>query len=67
MTAIRNPTRILGLERGTAVLVFVTCLIFACGIAALSQSVTTGLLAALGILAGLMVSIGILPSELSRH
>ncbi|MFC8044553.1 hypothetical protein [Nocardia sp. NPDC057353] len=66
MTAIRNHTRILGLERGTAVLAFVTCSTFACGIAALTQSVLTGLLAAFGLLAALLLTLGTLPGEIAR-
>ncbi|MEV0359450.1 hypothetical protein AB0H71_25685 [Nocardia sp. NPDC050697] len=66
MTAIRNPTRILGLESGTAVLAFVTCSTFACGTAALTQSVLTGLIAASGLLAALVLTLGALPGEISR-
>ncbi|WP_067660019.1 hypothetical protein [Nocardia harenae] len=65
MTPIRNHTRTLGLERGTAVLAFVTCSTFAFGIAALTQSVLTGLLAAFGLLAALVLILGALPGEIS--
>lgn len=61
MTALRNrPTRIAGMEWGTALLALATCLIFSTGIAALTQSFATALVATASILLGLGLTLRIL-------
>ncbi len=61
MTALRNrPTRIAGMEWGTALLAFATCLIFSTSIAAITQSFTSALLATASILIGLGITLRIL-------
>ncbi|MEU4315167.1 hypothetical protein [Nocardia sp. NPDC024068] len=63
MAALRNrPARIAGMEWGTALLALATCLIFSTGIAALTQSLGTALIATVSILAGLGVALRILRS-----
>lgn len=61
MTALRNrPTRIAGMEWGTALLALATCLIFSTSIAAITQSFTTALVATASILLGLGITLRIL-------
>jgi hypothetical protein len=63
MTALRNrPTRIAGMEWGTALLALATCLIFSTGIAAITQSLSTALIATASILVGLGITLRILRS-----
>lgn len=63
MTALRNrPTRIAGMEWGTALLALATCLIFSTGIAAITQSFATALAATAAILIGLGFTLRILRS-----
>ncbi|MEU7144681.1 hypothetical protein ABZ942_34905 [Nocardia sp. NPDC046473] len=58
-----RPARIAGVEPGTAVLAFATCLAFSIGIAALTQSATTTVLAFASIAAGLALVLTILPHK----
>ncbi len=61
MTALRNrPTRIAGMEWGTALLALATCLIFSTGIAAITQSFSTAMIATASILVGLGITLRIL-------
>lgn len=61
MTALRNrPTRIAGMEWGTALLALATCLVFTTGIAAITQSLEAALIATASILAGLGITLRIL-------
>lgn len=61
MTALRNrPTRIAGMEWGTALLALATCLIFSTSIAAITQSLPTALIATASILVGLGITLRIL-------
>lgn len=61
MTALRNrPTRIAGMEWGTALLALATCLIFSTAIAALTQSLSAALLATASIIIGLGIALRIL-------
>jgi hypothetical protein len=61
MTALRNrPTRIAGMEWGTALLALATCLIFSTSIAAITQSFATALVATASILIGLGITLRIL-------
>ncbi len=61
MTALRNrPTRIAGMEWGTALLALATCLIFSTGIAAITQSFSAALIATASILVGLGITLRIL-------
>lgn len=61
MTALRNrPTRIAGMEWGTALLALATCLIFTTGIAAITQSFSAALIATASILVGLGITLRIL-------
>ncbi|WP_280406742.1 hypothetical protein [Nocardia carnea] len=63
MTALRNrPARIAGMEWGTALLALATCLIFGTGIAAITQSFSTALIATASILVGLGITLRILRS-----
>ncbi|MEU1981949.1 hypothetical protein [Nocardia sp. NPDC019395] len=63
MTAMRNrPARIAGMEWGTALLALATCLIFGTGIAAITQSFSTALIATAIILVGLGITLRILRS-----
>lgn len=63
MTALRNrPARIAGMEWGTALLALATCLIFSTGIAAITQSFATALVATASILVGLGITLRILRS-----
>ncbi|MFE3796521.1 hypothetical protein [Nocardia tengchongensis] len=64
MTLMRSPTiRVAGLERGTAVLASSTCLLFGTGIAVLSRSVTTAVLATGCMIVGLALTLNILPHD----
>ncbi|MBH0781597.1 hypothetical protein [Nocardia bovistercoris] len=58
-----RPTRIAGVEVGTAVLSSVSCLAFAIAVAALTGSAGLTLLAVSSLLVGIMVALSILPSE----
>ncbi|WP_084654672.1 hypothetical protein [Nocardia altamirensis] len=58
-----RPTRIAGVESGTAVLAFATCLAFSIGIGFLTQSAVTTVLACLSIAAGLALVLNILPHK----
>lgn len=61
MTALRNrPTRIAGMEWGTALLALATCLIFGTSIAAITQSFASALVATASILIGLGITLRIL-------
>jgi hypothetical protein len=61
MTALGNrPTRIAGMEWGTALLALATCLIFSTSIAAITQSFATALVATASILIGLGITLRIL-------
>lgn len=61
MTALRNrPTRIAGMEWGTALLALATCLIFSTSIAAITQSFASALVATASILIGLGITLRIL-------
>ncbi|MGW0181709.1 hypothetical protein [Nocardia sp. NPDC003345] len=63
MAALRNrPARIAGMEWGTALLALATCLIFSTGIAAITQSLGTALVATACILVGLGITLRILRS-----
>ncbi|WP_245839453.1 hypothetical protein [Nocardia donostiensis] len=58
---MRNrPTRIAGMEWGTALLALATCLMFTAGIATMTRSVATILIASASIAAGLAVTLKIL-------
>lgn len=57
-----RPTRIAGVEVGTAVLATITCLAFTIAVAALTGSATLTILAAASLLTGLALTRAILPS-----
>ncbi|MFX0575335.1 hypothetical protein [Nocardia nepalensis] len=57
----KRPHRLAGVDRGTALLASVTCLIFVAGIATITRSLSTTAAAAGCIAAGLTVTLGILP------
>ncbi|MFQ6396546.1 hypothetical protein ACLMAJ_24125 [Nocardia sp. KC 131] len=62
MTVTRNRThRIAGVERGSALLALATCFTFTAGIAAITQSLTTAAISTLCIVAGLALTLKILP------
>ncbi|MBF6167069.1 hypothetical protein IU486_20290 [Streptomyces gardneri] len=56
-----RPTRIAGVEPGTGALALATCLAFSTGIATITQSVFTTLVACVSIVAGLTLVLNILP------
>jgi len=61
MTAMHNrPTRIAGMEWGTALLAVATCLLFAAGIATITHSVATIAIAAASIAVGVALALRIL-------
>ena len=65
MTALRHRrARILGLDRGTAMLALGTCLLFMAGIAAISQSFTTTAITTGLVAAGLAAALHVLPQQL---
>ncbi|MET8652017.1 MULTISPECIES: hypothetical protein [Nocardia] len=57
-----RPTRIAGVEAGTAVLAAITCIAFTIAIAVLTQSAVVTALAGSSIALGLIVALMILPS-----
>ncbi|WP_330230774.1 hypothetical protein OHA40_33385 [Nocardia sp. NBC_00508] len=56
-----RPTRIAGVERGTGALALATCLAFSIGIAMLTQSLFSTLVACASIVAGVTLVLNILP------
>ncbi|MGQ4618712.1 hypothetical protein [Nocardia sp. R7R-8] len=58
-----RPTRIAGVEPGTGALALTTCLAFSIGIATLTQSALTTLVACVSIVAGLTLVLNILPHK----
>lgn len=62
-----RPTRIAGVEVGTAALAGVSCLAFAAAVAALTGSTGFTLLAVASLLVGIVVVLSILPSEDSEE
>ncbi|MEV6562900.1 hypothetical protein AB0M22_44785 [Nocardia sp. NPDC051756] len=65
MTVINHqrPTRIAGVEPGTAALAVATCLALTIGVAAMTQSVVATVAAGVSIVAGLALVLAILPSK----
>ncbi|MEV6426119.1 hypothetical protein [Nocardia sp. NPDC051463] len=64
MTAIQNqPTRIMGVEWGTATLALMACLIFTLGIAALTNSIVLAVGSGTLFGAGVVLTSKILPAE----
>ncbi|MEV3960654.1 hypothetical protein AB0M34_07080 [Nocardia sp. NPDC050193] len=64
MTAIRNqPARVVGVERGTAVLATFTCLVFSIGITVLAGSVLIGVAVTAALAAGIWLTSKILPTN----
>ncbi|WP_405162561.1 hypothetical protein OG203_40860 [Nocardia sp. NBC_01499] len=64
MTVINHrPTRIAGVEPGTAVLAIATCLFLTIGVAAMTESVVATVAACVSILIGLVVVLNILPHK----
>ncbi|MFI6172032.1 hypothetical protein ACIBCN_35015 [Nocardia sp. NPDC051052] len=58
-----RPTRIAGVEPGTAVLAIATCLALTIGVAAMTASVVATVAACVSILAGLALVLAILPHK----
>ncbi|GAA5050472.1 hypothetical protein [Nocardia callitridis] len=58
-----RPTRIAGVDAGTAALALSTCVAFSLGIAALTQSTVTALVSGVAIMAGLALALIILPHK----
>ncbi|WP_083889373.1 hypothetical protein [Nocardia pneumoniae] len=58
-----RPTRIAGVERGTGALALATCLAFSLGIAALTQSAFSTLVASASIVSGVTLVLNILPRK----
>ncbi|WP_378739887.1 hypothetical protein [Nocardia brasiliensis] len=58
-----RPTRIAGIEPGTAVLASATCLALTIGVAALTQSVAATVAACASIVVGLVLALIILPHQ----
>ncbi|MEV0043813.1 hypothetical protein AB0H60_10025 [Nocardia rhamnosiphila] len=64
MTAIRNqPARVVGVERGTAVLAAFTCLVFSIGITVLAGSALIGVAVTAALAAGIWLTSKILPTS----
>ncbi|PXX60887.1 hypothetical protein DFR70_10978 [Nocardia tenerifensis] len=59
----QRPTRIAGVEPGTAVLAAATCLALTVGVAALTQSVVATVASCVSIVAGLALALAILPHK----
>lgn len=58
-----RPTRIAGVEPGTAVLAIATCLALTIGVAAMTESVVATVAACVSIVAGLALVLAILPNK----
>ncbi|WP_433663773.1 hypothetical protein ACQPW1_17700 [Nocardia sp. CA-128927] len=59
----QRPTRIAGVEPGTAVLAAATCLALTIGVAAMTESVVATVAACVSIVAGLALVLIILPHK----
>ncbi|MFI9534235.1 hypothetical protein ACIG56_13415 [Nocardia fusca] len=63
MTAIRNqPARVVGVERGTAVLAAFACVVFSIGITVLAGSALIGVAVTAALAAGIWLTSKILPT-----
>ncbi|MGA6209559.1 hypothetical protein ACPESR_32865 [Nocardia testacea] len=64
MTAIRNrPSRVVGVERGTAALAVFTCLVFSIGITVLAGSFLTAVTVTAALAVGMWLTSKILPRQ----